>query len=80
MSAVVHTVLHAFMVPYMNAHRLTCAFFEHNVASRRVFEKNGFTLIGWYPEIVEMSENKTGVKGKKVGLGVLEWEKEPVLK
>lgn len=76
MSAVVRTLMHEFMIPYMNLHRSTCAFFEHNVASRRVFEKNGFSHLGWFPEVVEMPEAKTGVKGKKVGLGVVEWERD----
>ncbi|KAL9618610.1 MAG: hypothetical protein Q9160_006721 [Pyrenula sp. 1 TL-2023] len=76
MPAVVRTLLDDFLNPHMNVHHMMCDYLEHNTASRRVFEKVGFSLVGVYPDVIELSEVKTGVKGKKVGLGVLEWKRK----
>lgn len=80
MPAVVRTLLNDFLIPHMNVHHISCAFLEHNPASRRVFEKSGFSFVKIYPDVVELPEAKTGVKGKKVGLGVVKWDREGVRK
>ena len=61
------------MIPYMNVYQLTGAYFEHNGASRRVFEKNGFVFEKTVSDVVELAEAKTRIKGRKVGLGIMRW-------
>jgi RimJ/RimL family protein N-acetyltransferase len=79
MSVALQLLIEKFFVPYMNVHRLTGTFYDHNTASRRVFEKNGFKFMGITPDVVEIAESKTGVKGKRVGLGMMFWERKTSL-
>lgn len=65
-----------FFVPYMNAHHITGTFFDHNAASKRVFEKNGFEFVSMTPDAFEIAESKVGIKGKRVGLGMMKWERK----
>jgi len=74
MPAVLQVLLDTFLIPYMNVHHITGAYFEHNRASRRVFEKTGFVLEKVVPEAIELPETKTGVKGQKVGVGIMGWD------
>lgn len=76
MPIVLKTVIDSFFVPYFNGHHLTGSFFEHNGASKRVFEKCGFVFDKFVPEAIELAKSKTGVKGKRAGLGRMKWEKK----
>jgi RimJ/RimL family protein N-acetyltransferase len=76
MPATLRTLINEFMIPYMNVHVLTGDFFEHNSASKRVFEKTGFELWQTASEVHELPESKTGVKGKKISLGVMRWTRK----
>jgi RimJ/RimL family protein N-acetyltransferase len=69
-------MIEKFLIPYMNVHLLFGSFFDHNIASKRVFEKNGFVFEGITPDAFELAESKTGVKGKRVGLGMMRWERK----
>ncbi|KAF2817809.1 uncharacterized protein BDZ99DRAFT_373962 [Mytilinidion resinicola] len=73
MPAVVRTMTEAFFIPFMNTHRISGGFFIHNLASRRVFEKNGYVFTGAFPNVFEMHESKAGIKGKMIDLGIMEW-------
>jgi len=77
MPVVLNTLMEKFMIPYMNIHEIYGDYHITNKASRRVFEKCGFTLWKEIPDLEEISETKTGVKGKKVGLGIMRWERKP---
>ena len=66
MSAAVHTLLRHWALPRMHAKILRAATFAGNVASRRVFEKNGFRL-------VVSLEDHVVVRGERRYLDVLEW-------
>lgn len=77
MSGVIGALINEFMIPYMNAHIITGSYFEHNGGSRKVFEKNGFVLEKLIPDCYELPESKTGVKGKKVGVGIMRWTRTP---
>jgi len=76
MPAVLRTLTEVFFIPFMNTHHIIGAYFSHNLASRRVFEKNGYVFKETYPDVLELAESKTGVKGKMVGLGIMEWNRE----
>ncbi|GME23814.1 hypothetical protein GTA08_BOTSDO10325 [Neofusicoccum parvum] len=73
MAAVLRTLMDTFFVGYMNVQHLNGGFFDHNIGSRRVLEKCGFVFEVVKPDVVEFPESKTGVKGKKVGLGLMTW-------
>ncbi|KAF5312793.1 hypothetical protein D9619_002819 [Psilocybe cf. subviscida] len=66
MTDAVNTVLHEWCIPRMNVQRMWVSTFIGNVASVRVFEKNGFVLI-------KASEGHVEIKGKLRGLNILEW-------
>jgi RimJ/RimL family protein N-acetyltransferase len=73
MSAAIDAIINKFLVPYMNAHLITGSFFDYNLASRKVFEKNGFMFQEMIPDSYELLESKTGVKGKRIGVGYMRW-------
>lgn len=75
MPAALRTLIDSFYIPYMNVHILTGAYYDTNVASKRVFEKVGFVFDKVVPDAIELAESKTGVKGKRVGLGVMRWKR-----
>lgn len=75
MTSVIGTLTEQWLIPYMNVHHLTASYLEHNVASRRVFEKNGWTFVKFEHDHVELSEAVSGVKGKKFGMGVMSWDR-----
>jgi RimJ/RimL family protein N-acetyltransferase len=70
MSAAVGAVMNQWMVPHLNAHKVRTEAFEGNVGSVRVFEKNGFRLLG----TVEVELVGSGC-GRVEGMHVLEWER-----
>jgi RimJ/RimL family protein N-acetyltransferase len=75
MTAVLETLTKEWLVPYMNVHHMSGSYLEHNGASRRVFEKCGWTFVKFEPDRIELPEVMTGVKGKKFGMGVMRWDK-----
>jgi RimJ/RimL family protein N-acetyltransferase len=78
MPAVLSTLMAEIIVPYMNAHTVHGGYFEHNLASRRVFEKNGFSFETLAPDAIPINPAKlNGVEGKNVGIGVMKWERRP---
>jgi len=76
MAVVLRTLRDEFMVPYMNVWDFQGSYLEHNQASRRVFEKCGFVFDRLVKDVVELSEAKTGVKGKMCGMGYMTWTRE----
>jgi RimJ/RimL family protein N-acetyltransferase len=72
MTAAVHAIIEDYAVPYMNVRRIRTRVFEHNIGSRRVFEKNGFTFQGLGPQPLILPENRGG---HGVFLGTLTWER-----
>jgi len=77
MPAVLRTLMNEILVPYMNVHVLTGTHFEHNLPSRKVFEKCGFQSTMSVPDAVTLPATKTGGRENiKVGLGVLTWERD----
>jgi L-amino acid N-acyltransferase YncA len=76
MPVALRLLMEKYLIPSLNAHRVIGVFFDYNTASKRVFEKNGFEFMGVTPNAIELSEAKTGVKGKKVGLGTMIWERK----
>lgn len=78
MPTALRTLMTEILIPYMNVHTLFGTYFGHNAASKRVFEKCGFTFVTMVPDAITVNEAKIGgVKGRKVGLGVMRWEREP---
>lgn len=76
MPMALQTVIDAFFLPYMNVHHLTGNYLENNGGSKRVLEKCGFVFESFTLDAVELKESKTGVKGKRVGLGRMKWERK----
>lgn len=75
MTAVLDVLTKEWLVPYMNVHHISASYLEHNGASRRVFEKCGWRFVKFEPDRIELPEVMTGTKGKKVGMGVIKWER-----
>lgn len=70
------TIINQILVPYMNIHTLIGTYFEYNTPSRRVFEKCGFEYVQLVPGAITLPPTKTdGVIGRKVGLGVMRWQR-----
>lgn len=77
MTAAVRALINGFMIPYINVHLLTGSYFEHNSASRKVFERNGFVLWKIVKDAFELQECKTGVQGKKIRGAFMRWTRSP---
>lgn len=78
MPTVLASLIERVLIPYMNVHRLIGSYFEHNVASRRVFEKCGFQFLAFVPKAVTLPEVKfkaSGFKDREIALGVMEWQR-----
>ncbi|ETI21822.1 hypothetical protein G647_05891 [Cladophialophora carrionii CBS 160.54] len=76
MPAALRSLMAEIVVPYMNAHTVHGGYFEHNLASRRVFEKNGFSFETFVPDAFTVNPAKlNGLEGKKVGIGLMKWER-----
>lgn len=75
MTAVLDTLTKKWLIPYMNVHRMSGSYLEHNLATRRVFEKCGWTFVKFEPDRIELPEAITGIKGKKFGMGVMKWDR-----
>ncbi|OQV04342.1 Acetyltransferase GNAT domain-containing protein [Cladophialophora immunda] len=77
MAAALQQLMAEVIIPHMNVHKLVGTYFEHNLPSRRVFEKCGFTFETVVPNAVAVNPAKIGgIEGRKVGVGVLKWERE----
>jgi len=57
-----------------NSWELGCKFFVFLVASRKVFDKNGFKL--WKTATQESSESKTGVKWGRSNIRTMRWARD----
>ncbi|EXJ59221.1 hypothetical protein A1O7_06653 [Cladophialophora yegresii CBS 114405] len=76
MPAALRTLLTDIAVPYMNAHTVHGGYFENNLASGKVFEKTGFVFETFVPDVFTINPAKlNGVEGKKVGTGIMKWER-----
>lgn len=73
MTAAVHALIHGWMVPRMGVKHISVNMTKGNAPSVRVFEKNGFKLIGTTIDCKEMPEERGG---GKYGLHVMEWRAE----
>ncbi|KAH8100036.1 hypothetical protein BXZ70DRAFT_1008553 [Cristinia sonorae] len=71
MSAVIRTIVHEWIVPFMGGHHVIATPYIGNAGSVRVFEKNGFVL---EKEIRQEITNAAGIK--HVGQSVMRWDKE----
>jgi RimJ/RimL family protein N-acetyltransferase len=71
MTAVLATLVEKWLIPYMNVHHMSGGYLDHNIASGRVFEKNGWVFDRFLPDYIELPEIMTGVKGKKFGVMVM---------
>jgi RimJ/RimL family protein N-acetyltransferase len=69
MTDAVHTLIHDWAIPRMNARRFICGAFTGNQASVRVFEKNGF-------KTRSIKENALEVRGEMRGIHILEWRSD----
>ncbi|ETS84430.1 hypothetical protein PFICI_02455 [Pestalotiopsis fici W106-1] len=74
MTAAVHAIIEDYAVPHMNVRRIRTRVFERNIASRRVFAKNGFTFQGLGPQPLILPEDRGG---HEVFLGTMMWERKP---
>jgi len=75
MTAVLGTLMEKWLIPYMNVYHMSGGCLEDNIASKRVFEKNGWIFVKFEPDRIELPEIMTGVKGKKFGLVVMKWDR-----
>ncbi|EXJ71447.1 uncharacterized protein A1O5_05255 [Cladophialophora psammophila CBS 110553] len=76
MPAALQKLMAEIIIPHMNAHTVVGTHFEHNLASRKVFEKCGFSFETLVPNAVTINPAKIGgVEGQKVGVGVLKWQR-----
>jgi RimJ/RimL family protein N-acetyltransferase len=79
MPAVIKTLMHEMLIPYMNVHTLVSTYFAQNQASRRVFEKCGFQLLNVLPDAAELPDSKLSAGGQQSGkmdIGVMIWERK----
>jgi len=70
MSAAVGVVINQWMIAHLNAHKIRTEAIEGNTGSVRVFEKNGFKLLG----TVKTKRDNPGCS-RIEGIDVLEWER-----
>lgn len=70
MSAAVGVVVNQWMIPHGNAHKIRAEATQGNIGSVRVFEKNGFKLLG----TVKVDRVHPG-RERIEGVHVLEWER-----
>lgn len=75
-TSALHTLLHSWFIPHMNAHTIHACAFEHNLGSKRVFEKNGFRVFDFVPGCTEVAESKIS-GGGRVGQWFFEWRRAP---
>ena len=70
MSAAVGAVIRQWMIPHLNAHKIRVEAVEGNIASVRVFEKNGMKSLG----TVKVERVHPG-RERVEAVHVLEWER-----
>jgi len=71
MTAAVRMLMEKWAIPHMNVRRIRAEVFTGNIASQRVFEKNGFKYLESLPDAVDLRFKDCGV----MGLTSLEWSK-----
>ncbi|KDQ63163.1 hypothetical protein JAAARDRAFT_29169 [Jaapia argillacea MUCL 33604] len=77
MTVAVRTMIQDWAIPRMNAHRIRVSICKGNIGSVRVFEKNGFQLIGTKKDCLTLTaEGREG--GPPISLDDLEWCRENV--
>ncbi|KAF7358969.1 N-acetyltransferase domain-containing protein [Mycena sanguinolenta] len=67
MTVVLGTMLKEWAIPRMRVHCLHVSVFTGNNGSVRVFEKNGFVLVGTLEDCIE-------IRGEKRSLHILDWK------
>ena len=72
MTAAVRTIMREWAIPRMNAHIMQGTAYTGNIASVKVFLKNGFEETGYVEDCVTIAESKGG---GVVGLHCLEWRR-----
>ena len=72
MTTVVKTIIHDWAVPRMNAHAIHASAFTHNLASVKVFLKNGFEEFDQVEDCLAIAESKGG---GRTGLRYLAWKR-----
>ena len=71
MSAAIKAVME-WAVPMMNVRHINVTAYAHNIASLRVFEKNGYTHLETITDFGKQVESKGG---RTYSLAVMEWRK-----
>ena len=71
MTAVVHTIIHSWMISRLGTRHIMVNTNKGHIASVRVFEKNGFKMIMTLDDCKVNPESKGGGMH---GLHVLEWK------
>ncbi|KIW38052.1 uncharacterized protein PV06_10023 [Exophiala oligosperma] len=75
MPKVLETVIREILLPLFNAQNIVATYFEHNIASKKVFAKCGFEYVTTIPDAYTLEPSKTGgQEGQTIGLGVIKWE------
>ena len=62
MTVAFRTLMNEFYIPCMGVKAMRVEAFEGNVGSVRVFEKNGFVMIGTVENCMPVQESKGGGK------------------
>jgi hypothetical protein len=75
MTVALATLMEKCLIPYMNVHHMSGGYLDHNIASGKIFEKNGWVFDRFLPDYMELSEIMTGVKGKIFGVMVMKWDR-----
>lgn len=75
MPVVLRTLRDRILVPYLNVHVMVGTYFDGNAASKRVFEKCGFSSEGMVEECIWVPESKVP-GGKMTGMGVMRWTRD----
>lgn len=70
MTAVIRLLIDEWVIPRMNAKTIRTNVFVGNVASQRVFEKNGFRFVETLHDWLPVSESRGG---GKTSIHILEW-------
>lgn len=63
MTLAIKTLIHSWAVPYMNARHWVVTAFSDNIASQRVFIKNGFQYSDTIPNALDLTAKGCGIKG-----------------
>jgi len=64
MTATIRELIHSWGVPYMGLQEVSVVVIDGNIGSRRVFEKLGFKLVGFSPDITPTQGKREKVMGE----------------